>query len=77
MDGRIGRTGRAGAQGNSYTFFTHDKGKMAKPLVNILREAGQPIPDELQRMAGSGGGVYGFGGSGANSMGKGGGKRRW
>ena len=42
---RIGRTGRAGAAGNAYTFFTPDKsGKMARQLVEILREAKQQVP---------------------------------
>merc|ERR1712176_1017083 len=48
---RIGRTGRAGASGNAYTFFTSEKAKMAKPLLQILREAGQQIPGDLQQMA--------------------------
>ncbi|CAD7970034.1 unnamed protein product [Amoebophrya sp. A120] len=48
---RIGRTGRAGATGSAYTFFTPDKAKMAKHLVKILQEASQQIPGELTRMA--------------------------
>jgi len=44
---RIGRTGRAGKSGISHTFFTqHDKPR-AGELVNLLREAQQPIPEEL------------------------------
>eukprot|EP01024_Parvocaulis_polyphysoides_P018510 TRINITY_DN18201_c0_g1_i3.p1 TRINITY_DN18201_c0_g1~~TRINITY_DN18201_c0_g1_i3.p1 ORF type:complete len:604 (-),score=112.81 TRINITY_DN18201_c0_g1_i3:272-1999(-) len=45
---RIGRTGRAGKVGTSHTFFCPraDKSK-AGELVNILREAGQKVPEEL------------------------------
>eukprot|EP01025_Chloroclados_australasicus_P065012 TRINITY_DN878_c0_g1_i1.p1 TRINITY_DN878_c0_g1~~TRINITY_DN878_c0_g1_i1.p1 ORF type:complete len:659 (-),score=77.98 TRINITY_DN878_c0_g1_i1:125-2002(-) len=45
---RIGRTGRAGKAGISHTFFCPraDKGK-AGELVNVLREAGQKVPEEL------------------------------
>merc|ERR1712066_1176445 len=57
---RVGRTGRAGATGSSYTFFTADKARMAKDLIAVLREASQPVPEELERLAtdsgGSGGG---------------------
>merc|ERR1712203_459612 len=53
---RVGRTGRAGATGSSYTFFTSDKARHAKDLVEVLREASQPVPEELERLAGSGGG---------------------
>merc|ERR1719331_1400867 len=53
---RVGRTGRAGATGSSYTFFTSDKFKHAKDLVTVLQEANQPVPDELHKLAESGGG---------------------
>merc|ERR1719293_118062 len=49
---RVGRTGRAGHTGSSYTFFTSDKARMAPDLIKVLREASQPVPDELLRMAG-------------------------
>merc|ERR1712118_128915 len=52
---RIGRTGRAGATGSSYTFFTQDKFKLAKDLIAVLKEAQQPVPEELQKLADSGG----------------------
>merc|ERR1711972_603617 len=52
---RVGRTGRAGATGSSYTFFTADKARMAPDLVKVLREANQPVPEELEKMAGTGG----------------------
>ncbi|KAI1812609.1 DEAD-domain-containing protein [Poronia punctata] len=44
---RIGRTGRAGKTGLAITLFTeHDKAHSGE-LVNILKAAGQPIPEEL------------------------------
>merc|ERR1711988_1867303 len=52
---RVGRTGRAGATGSSYTFFTTSKAKHATELINVLREANQPVPEELERL-GEGGG---------------------
>merc|ERR1712232_995584 len=48
---RIGRTGRAGALGSSYSFFTSDRFKMARELIGVLKEANQPVPDELERLA--------------------------
>merc|ERR1711862_105075 len=53
---RVGRTGRAGATGSSYTFFTKDKFRHAKELIGVLREANQPVPSELEKLAGGGGG---------------------
>merc|ERR1712166_329914 len=53
---RVGRTGRAGATGSSYTFFTSDKAKHAGDLIKVLREASQPVPAELEKLAGGGGG---------------------
>jgi ATP-dependent RNA helicase DDX5/DBP2 len=55
---RIGRTGRAGAKGHSYTFFTEDKARLAKDLIAILREADQHIPDELLAFDKSGASPY-------------------
>ena len=44
---RIGRTGRAGKDGLAITFFTeHDK-PLAGGLVNVLKAAGQEVPEEL------------------------------
>jgi len=53
---RVGRTGRAGATGSSYTFFSPDKTRHAAELVKVLKEAGQPVPEELEKLAGGGGG---------------------
>ena len=47
---RIGRTGRGGKTGISHTLFTGSP-QFEKPLAgalqNVLREAGQPVPDAL------------------------------
>merc|ERR1711881_388525 len=47
---RIGRTGRAGAYGEAYSFFTSENGSMARELIKILQEAGQQVPEELFSM---------------------------
>jgi ATP-dependent RNA helicase DDX5/DBP2 len=85
---RIGRTGRAGASGESYTFMTQEDGKHARDLMKVMSEAGQIIPPQLEqlaqgsrgggggvrnRWAGSGGGGGGFGGGGGYGGGGGGG----
>ncbi|KAL8749306.1 MAG: hypothetical protein Q9199_007765 [Rusavskia elegans] len=44
---RIGRTGRAGALGLAITLFTeHDKSQSGA-LINVLKAAGQAVPEEL------------------------------
>ncbi|KAI9878815.1 MAG: RNA-dependent ATPase [Pleopsidium flavum] len=44
---RIGRTGRAGKDGKAITLFTeHDKAQSGA-LINVLKAANQPVPDEL------------------------------
>ncbi|GME39890.1 atp-dependent rna helicase dbp3 [Neofusicoccum parvum] len=46
---RIGRTGRAGQDGKAITLFTeHDK-PLAGALVNVLKGANQPVPEELMK----------------------------
>jgi ATP-dependent RNA helicase DDX5/DBP2 len=50
---RIGRTGRAGAVGTAYTFFTPSNYKLAHELVAILSEAGQEVPPQLAAIRGS------------------------
>lgn len=46
---RIGRTGRAGAEGLAITFFTeHDKA-LSGGLINVLKAAKQPVPEELMK----------------------------
>ena len=46
---RIGRTGRAGKEGLSVTLFTDRDKAQAGALVNVLRAAGQEVPEELMR----------------------------
>lgn len=44
---RIGRTGRAGAEGTSVTFFTPLNASLAREFIPILKEAKQEVPSEL------------------------------
>jgi ATP-dependent RNA helicase DBP3 len=46
---RIGRTGRAGQSGHAITLFTQNEKGLAGALMNVLKGAGQPIPDELMK----------------------------
>lgn len=48
---RIGRTGRAGARGMAFTFFTHSNAKFARDLIKILQEAGQIVSPALSALA--------------------------
>ena len=74
---RVGRTGRAGAKGVAISFFTSDDYKLARKLVEVLREAEQEIPPTLleyaSRGGGGGGGRYGRGRSGGGGRRGGGG----
>ncbi|XP_009768648.1 ATP-dependent RNA helicase-like protein DB10 isoform X2 [Nicotiana tabacum] len=54
---RIGRTGRAGASGLAYTFFSDQDSKHALDLVKVLEGANQCVPTELRDMASRGGGM--------------------
>lgn len=40
---RVGRTGRAGKQGDSISYFTRNDWAHAKELIQILEEANQVI----------------------------------
>merc|ERR1712114_123586 len=63
---RIGRTGRVGNTGRATSFFDFNAdGELVKPLVKILTDAKQPVPDWLAG-GGSGSGMGGrrFGGRG-------------
>ena len=81
---RIGRTGRAGAKGRAFTFFTPGDKKAAGKLVEVLTKAEQEIPDALRAMCprprsfgggrGGYGGGRGHGGGGRGYMGGGGGR---
>lgn len=46
---RIGRTGRAGKNGVSHTFFTENDKTLAGELVATLRAAGATIPEDLTK----------------------------
>ncbi|CAD8118110.1 unnamed protein product [Paramecium sonneborni] len=49
---RIGRTGRAGAQGVSISLFdSYEDAKLAGDLVGVLRESQNEIPNELSHLA--------------------------
>ena len=64
---RIGRTGRAGKKGLATAFFTDKDGGLARPLMELMEEAGQEVPSFLGGFA-----SRGFGGGGGR---RGGGKR--
>ncbi|ONH70078.1 ATP-dependent RNA helicase DBP3 [Cyberlindnera fabianii] len=44
---RIGRTGRAGQYGTAHTLFTEQEKHLSGALINVLKGANQPVPDEL------------------------------
>ena len=46
---RIGRTGRAGKSGISHTFFQPGDKSHAGELQQVMRQAGQDVPEELMR----------------------------
>ena len=46
---RIGRTGRAGKSGISHTFFQPGDKSHAGELQQVMRQAGQDVPEELLR----------------------------
>jgi len=78
---RIGRTGRAGEKGISYTFLVRgDPGdiKKARAIAEVMTTAGQEVSEELRQLAGQpvprGGGKGGFKGGFKGGRGFGGGK---
>jgi ATP-dependent RNA helicase DBP3 len=46
---RIGRTGRAGKTGMSFTFFQPGDKSHAGELQQVIKQAGQSVPDELMK----------------------------
>lgn len=46
---RIGRTGRAGKNGISYTFFQPGDKSRAGELQQVMKQAGQAVPNELMK----------------------------
>ena len=66
---RIGRTGRAGKKGLATAFFDPEKdGALARPIVDLMVEASQTVPDWLTQMAARSGS---FGGGGNRRGGRG------
>jgi len=59
---RVGRTGRAGKQGDAYTFLHPGDKDEAKQVLYTVKKAGQTPPQELLEVAGMN---YGGGGGGA------------
>lgn len=49
---RIGRTGRAGAVGTAYSFFTTGNARLAQQIISVMEEAYQKVPDKLRQLAG-------------------------
>ncbi|XP_019096908.1 PREDICTED: DEAD-box ATP-dependent RNA helicase 40 [Camelina sativa] len=79
---RIGRTGRAGATGVAFTFFTEQDWKYAPDLIKVLEGANQQVPPQVRDIAMRGGGGGGPGYSQdrrgmANRFDSGGGGSRW
>jgi superfamily II DNA/RNA helicase len=48
---RIGRTGRAGRKGESLTLLVPEDAAVTPVLVQIMRDAGQAVPPELEAVA--------------------------
>jgi ATP-dependent RNA helicase DBP3 len=46
---RIGRTGRGGKSGEAITFFTRNDKNLSGELINVLRDANQPVPEDLMK----------------------------
>jgi ATP-dependent RNA helicase DBP3 len=46
---RIGRTGRAGKTGISHTFFTSNDKSHAGELQQVMKQAGQKVPEDLMK----------------------------
>lgn len=46
---RIGRTGRAGQDGKAVTLFTQNEKALSGALINVLKAANQPVPEELMK----------------------------
>ncbi|KAH1208973.1 DEAD-box ATP-dependent RNA helicase 40 [Glycine soja] len=74
---RIGRTGRAGATGVSYTFFSEQDWKHAGDLIKVLEGANQHVLPELRQMALRGPSNFGKDRGGVSRFDSGGGGGRW
>jgi len=72
---RIGRTGRAGKKGQATALFLDNKDNgLARPLVDLMEEANQEVPDWLKSYAAN---SFGGGGGGRRRGGGGGGGGRF
>lgn len=47
---RAGRTGRAGNTGTAVTFITSDQERYSLDIAKALRQSGQEVPEELQKL---------------------------
>eukprot|EP00927_Polykrikos_kofoidii_P049483 TRINITY_DN43528_c0_g1_i1.p1 TRINITY_DN43528_c0_g1~~TRINITY_DN43528_c0_g1_i1.p1 ORF type:complete len:490 (-),score=88.81 TRINITY_DN43528_c0_g1_i1:68-1492(-) len=59
---RIGRTGRAGEKGDSYTFLYENQRDEAMKILKVFQKSGQAVPQDLKDIAQSYGGYGGGGG---------------
>ena len=48
---RIGRTGRAGSEGQAMSLFVPADARLARQLVGVLNEARQKVPVEVLKFA--------------------------
>jgi superfamily II DNA/RNA helicase len=47
---RVGRTGRQGASGNSYSLLTRQLAPLCSDLISLLKECGQVVEPNLQAL---------------------------
>lgn len=47
---RAGRTGRAGQTGTAVTFLTEEQDRYAVDIAKALKQSGQPIPEDVQKL---------------------------
>ena len=47
---RAGRTGRAGNTGTAVTFITEEQERYSLDIAKALRQSGQPVPEEVQKL---------------------------